>query len=187
MHTYCNVLKNGTDTSGIQDLERQSQLVEVDSNFKDCISYYSSNVTIKNIGNYQMKKYIRCFILNGHSTKCDWEWLEGEKKFRIFANRSAFVQRRFEEFEKFGIGHGDMFGVLRCHMKIQYLHGNVKFDLPFVSSHPLKERLVSNERRGEVVGIATCFGILSFLMILLVLWVYRKREKRFADKRRCSR
>ena len=166
----------------MQDLNRQSHLVSVDSNFQDCINYYSSNVTIKNIGFYPMKKYIRCFILNGNSKRCDWEWLDAEKKFRIFANRSSFIQKDFEPFQKYGIENGDMFGVLRCHMKIQYSHGNVKFDLPFVSNHPLKERLVSKQMKREVVGVVIIFLSVSIPILLLLLWVHQKRGKRFEEK-----
>ena len=129
-----------------------------------------------------MKKYIRCFILNGNSKSCDWEWLDAQKKFRIFANRSSFIQESFKPFQKYGIENGDMFGVLRCHMKIQYTHGNVKFDLPFVSTHPLKERLVSKEIKREVVGVVVIFLSLSILILLVLLWVHRKRRKRFEEK-----
>ena len=134
-----------------------------------------------------MKKYIRCFILNGNSKRCDWEWLDAEKKFRIFANRSSFVQKSFEPFRQYGIENGDMFGVLRCHMKIQYSHGNVKFDLPFVSNHPLKERLVSQQINREVIGIVLIFLALSILILLSLVWVHRKRGKRFEEKMKRSR
>ena len=187
LHTYCSVLKNGTDRSRIQDLNRQNHLVNVDSNFQDCINFYSSNVTIKNIGFYPMKKYIRCFILNGNSKRCDWEWLDTEKKFRIFANRSSFIQDSFEPFQKYGIENGDMFGVLRCHIKIQYSHGNVKFDLPFVSTHPLKEKLVSKEIKKEAIGVVIIFLVLSILILLVLLWVHRRRGKRFEKKMKRSR
>ena len=187
LHTYCSVLKNGTDRSRIQDLNRQNHLVNVDSNFQDCINFYSSNVTIKNIGFYPMKKYIRCFILNGNPKRCDWEWLDTEKKFRIFANRSSFIQNSFEPFQKYGIENGDMFGVLRCHMKIQYSHGNVKFDIPFVSTHPLKEKLVSTEIKKEAIGVVMIFLVLSILVLLVLLWVNRRRGKRFEKKMKRSR
>ena len=103
----------------------------------------------------------------------------------MIINQSDFVQTRFEEFEEFGIKHGDMFGVLRCQMRIEYLLGYVKFDLPFVSSAPMKEQLVLKEVIATVVGLAACFVTLS--LIVLLLFVYRRKEKRIAVTTRIAR
>ena len=57
---YNNVLKNRTDGARMQDIDRQGNFVDVEHKFEECINYYSSYVTIKNIGKYPMEKYIKC-------------------------------------------------------------------------------------------------------------------------------
>ena len=188
LNTYRNILKNDTDLSSLQDLGTQNHFVAADSNFQDCIDYYKSSITIKHIGIHPMEKYIKCFILNGDSKRCDWKWSEQERKFMIFANRSSFNQTRFKEFENFGIRNGDIFGVLRCHMKIQYVHGNVKFDLPFVSRLALTTGLISKESKekiGMIVLLSSCF--LIFLLFLAINWMICRRRNQLKEQAEMSK
>ena len=135
-----------------------------------------------------MEKYIKCFILNGNSKRCEWKWSEKEKKFRIFANRSSFDQIRFEEFEKFGIRNGDIFGVLRCHMKIQYVHGNVKFDLPFISRLALTTGLISEESKEKYGMIALLsVGFFIFLLFLAIKWMICRRRNQLKEQAEISK
>ena len=135
-----------------------------------------------------MEKFIKCFILNGNSKRCDWKWSEKERKFRIFANRSSFNQTRFKEFENFGIRNGDIFGVLRCHMKIQYVHGNVKFDLPFISHLATTTGLISKESKakfGMIVLLSFCF--LIFLLFLAIKWMIGRRRNQLKEQEEMSK
>ena len=184
-------MKNGTDGDRIQDLDRQESLVDIGHKFQECINYYSSNVTIKNIGKTSMEKYIQCIVLNGKSRTCEWEWLAEENKFKIFVNQSNFFHTRLWEFKKFGVEVGDIFGVMRCNMKIQYLHGYVKFDLPFIINHPSKQLtqlLVSDEMKNEKIGIGLVLAASSLILLMVLAWTYRRRRiKRLTEKKKISR
>lgn len=177
LHTYSNVLKNDTDGAYIQDLDRQESFVNVGHKFQECINYYSSNVTIKNIGKYPMEKYIKCIVLNGKSTTCKWKWLAQENKFKIFVNRSSFIQTKICEYRKFGIEDGSIFAIMRCSMRIQYFNGDNKFDLPFISKSSLIQvsQFFVPEEMAKDIGIVLTLVALSLFLLLVLVWTYRRR------------
>ena len=145
------------------------------------MEYYNYDITLKHNGYTPIDNYTECYIFNGETTLCTWNWDKEKNEFKVVLNRTDFNSTSFERFQKYKIGRNDIFGAIRCKLHDHQMMRHVKFDLPFVSYRDQTTAVPEEIQPEEKVFNPFLFSITTFLSVVMVMtlvynWLRRKQR-----------